>query len=390
MVPVVQQQVVPVVQQQIVPVAVQQHSVVQPVVQQRLVATSNNEQKRLQEQQQQYSSAEHKSQVVVEHPKPSVGQKSSDVEVGAVNEVSQQFHKQDDFGNYAYGYANNNSEKQEVGNTQSGQVKGHYTYVDGNGMNRRVDYVADNNGFRASGKGINEHRIKREAEAEAEADPKVMTRMTSVMTSAGDLDNTGVQMKTYMTNEDSADKVEDHGSKKMVLATMDNVNGLGEMEVRNMNIIRTPNSMVYRTDMQRPVDMVYMSMDPTSRGTLITGRMSTNDLLKASDMDMYRMNEMEQKHMNVDLMGRNNLMNTMGMRRNNMDLIMGQQPMMRTTNLYDLLRSQQQQGLYDGHFMGRTNVYATNPVELMRMGAKPEMEVRRFQMVPNMSYRFDF
>merc|ERR1712027_203346 len=156
------------------------------------------------------------------------------------------------------------------------------------------------------------------------------------------------------------------------------------MEIRNMNIIRTPNSMVYRTDMQRPVDMVYMSMDPTSRGTLITGRMSTNDLLKASDMDMYRMNEMEQKHMNVDLMGRNNLMNTMG-------LIMGQQPMMRTTNLYDLLRSQQQQqGLYDGHFMGRTNVYATNPVELMRMGAKPEMEVRRFQMVPNMSYRFDF
>ena len=37
---------------------------------------------------------QHKSQVVVEHPKPSVGQKSSDVEVGAVNEVSQQFHKQ--------------------------------------------------------------------------------------------------------------------------------------------------------------------------------------------------------------------------------------------------------------------------------------------------------
>merc|ERR1719474_1135330 len=106
-------------------------------------------------------------------------------------------------------------------------------------------------------------------------------------------------------------------------------------------------------------------------------------------MDMYRMNDMEQKH----LMGRNNLMNTMGMRRNNMDLIMGQQhPMMRTTNLYDLLRSQkqQQQGLYDGHFLGRTNVYATNPAELMRMGARPEMEVRRFQMVPNMSYRFDF
>merc|ERR1712203_218457 len=102
---------------------------------------------------------------------------------------------------------------------------------------------------------------------------------------------------------------------------------------------------------------------------------------------MYRMNDMEQKHMSS--IDRNNLMNNMGMRRNNMDLIMGQQPMLRTTNLYDLLRSHQQ-GLYDGHFLGRTNVYATNPVQLMRMGAKPQMEVRRFQMVPNMSYRFDF
>merc|ERR1712187_958268 len=104
----------------------------------------------------------------------------------------------------------------------------------------------------------------------------------------------------------------------------------GEMEVRNMNIIRTPNSMVYRTDMQRPVDMVYMSMDPTSRGTLITGRMSTNDLLKGSDMDRSIVGGMDKFSMGMDMY----LMNNMGMRRNNMDLIMGQQlPMMRTTNL---------------------------------------------------------
>merc|ERR1712117_118305 len=147
----------------------------------------------------------------------------------------------------------------------------------------------------------------------------------------------------------------------------------------------TPNSMVYRTDMQRPVDMVYMSMDPTSRGTLITGRMSTNDLLKGSDMDRSNVGGMDKFSMGMDMY------RMIDMEQKHMDLIMGQQqPMMRTTNLYDLLRSQQQQGLYDGHFLGRTNVYATNPVELMRMGAKPEMEVRRFQMVPNMSYRFDF
>merc|ERR1711936_429168 len=98
-------------------------------------------------------------------------------------EVSQQYHKQDDFGNYAYGYANDNSEKQEIGNTKSGQVKGHYTYVDGNGLNRRVDYAADNNGFRAKVDGV---KIKREAEAEPEAEAKA------------DLKVEKVQMTSYM------------------------------------------------------------------------------------------------------------------------------------------------------------------------------------------------
>merc|ERR1712026_511329 len=45
-----------------------------------------------------------------------------------------QYYKRDDFGNYAYGYANGNSEKYEVGNPQGG-VKGHYMYVDSNGLN---------------------------------------------------------------------------------------------------------------------------------------------------------------------------------------------------------------------------------------------------------------
>merc|ERR1719322_1696441 len=50
-----------------------------------------------------------------------------------------QYYKRDDFGNYAYGYANGNSEKYEVGNPQGG-VKGHYMYVDSNGLNQRVEY----------------------------------------------------------------------------------------------------------------------------------------------------------------------------------------------------------------------------------------------------------
>jgi len=68
-----------------------------------------------------------------------------------VQEGVDQYYKQDDFGNYAYGYANGNSEKFEVGNPQSG-VKGHYTYVDSNGLSQKVEYVADDEGFRIVGK----------------------------------------------------------------------------------------------------------------------------------------------------------------------------------------------------------------------------------------------
>merc|ERR1719419_163128 len=88
------------------------------------------------------------------------------------------FYKQDDFGNFAYGYNSGNSEQFVMGNPEEG-VKGHYTYVDGNGLNRRVEYVADNDGFRiikdSERSGM---RFRREAEAEP------ALTMTSVMDSS--------------------------------------------------------------------------------------------------------------------------------------------------------------------------------------------------------------
>merc|ERR1719208_315148 len=86
-----------------------------------------------------------------------------------------QYYKRDDFGNYAYGYANGNSEKYEVGNPQGG-VKGHYMYVDSNGLNRRVEYIADDQGFRILSK--DGERFKREAEP---VDMRSMMMMDSSM-----------------------------------------------------------------------------------------------------------------------------------------------------------------------------------------------------------------
>merc|ERR1712154_652456 len=82
-----------------------------------------------------------------------------------------QYYNRDDFGNYAYGYANGNSEEYEVGNPQGG-VKGYYTYVDSNNLNRRVEYIADDQGFRI----IKEdgERFKREAEAQHDEDEDLL------------------------------------------------------------------------------------------------------------------------------------------------------------------------------------------------------------------------
>merc|ERR550517_461958 len=92
-----------------------------------------------------------------------------------VQEGVDQYYKQDDFGNYAYGYANGNSEKFEVGNPQSG-VKGHYTYVDSNGLSQKVEYVADDEGFRIVGKDEQPHQQHSRFTRSVEPD---MMRMTS-------------------------------------------------------------------------------------------------------------------------------------------------------------------------------------------------------------------
>jgi len=64
--------------------------------------------------------------------------------------VSKQYHSQDEFGNYKYGYTNPNFEKHESGNANS-EVKGHYSYIDKNGNARRLYYVADEHGFHITG-----------------------------------------------------------------------------------------------------------------------------------------------------------------------------------------------------------------------------------------------
>jgi len=114
--------------------------------------------------------------VVAEMPKPVVD--------------PNQYLLKDNFGNYAFGYSTQNSEMAEEGNAQS--KKGHFANIMADGKLRRVDYIADNQGFhilRDTADNTGRY-IKREAEAEPNVEPnRIQTRMTSYMDSSSIIDD---------------------------------------------------------------------------------------------------------------------------------------------------------------------------------------------------------
>merc|ERR1719434_334037 len=94
-----------------------------------------------------------------------------------------QYHLKDNLGNYAFGYSTQNSEMAEEGNAQL--KKGHFANIMADGKMRRVDYIADNQGFhilRDTADNTGKF-IKREAETSVEPD-LIRTRMTSYMDSS--------------------------------------------------------------------------------------------------------------------------------------------------------------------------------------------------------------
>merc|ERR1712121_354018 len=97
-----------------------------------------------------------------------------------------QYHLQDEFGNFEYAYANKDSEKMEKGNDIL--VRGRYAYIMSDGVLRRVDYIADNDGFHIlqdnADSSKSQNRIKRSVEPDL-----LQTRITSFMDSSALRDN---------------------------------------------------------------------------------------------------------------------------------------------------------------------------------------------------------
>merc|ERR1719308_118362 len=88
-----------------------------------------------------------------------------------------QYIKKDNMGNYGFAYDAQLTKRKEEGNNR-GDVQGQYTYTMPNGLQRQVEFVADNNGFHARDN-ADPARIKRSSEPDL-----VQTKMTSVMDSS--------------------------------------------------------------------------------------------------------------------------------------------------------------------------------------------------------------
>merc|ERR1712117_902241 len=249
--------------------------------------------------------------VVAEMPKPVVD--------------PNQYLLKDNFGNYAFGYSTQNSEMAEEGNAQS--KKGHFANIMADGKLRRVDYIADNQGFHIlidtadnTGK-----YIKREAETSVDPD-LVRTRMTSYMDSSSlrNVDDMHKLGNNQMGRDMSSSMMRRNNNK--LNSNLYRANNLMGHDMSTFNMMG--NDMSSMNNMGRDVssinmlghDMLSMNMmgrDMSSRNNIIGQGMVNNMMghdmssMNVMDREMLSRNNMMGQEMSSNLMGRDMYSNKM-------------------------------------------------------------------------------
>merc|ERR1711962_826090 len=225
-----------------------------------------------------------------------------------------QYFVKDDFGNYVYSYNDQQSEKSEEGNDQS--IKGHYTYIMSNGIKRRVDYVADNQGFHLIRDNADPARIKRSVEPDF-----IKTRMTSVMDSSSLRDNGRDMYK--MSNMMGGDMSSSMGQRRYSNMMMDrDMMGQESMDHQMMG----QNNMG-RNMMSRKVYNIMSNKGMTPDMSNMMGQQMNSDIMGRDMMGQKSLDHqmMGQNSMGRNMMGRNvyNIMSNRGMTSNMMGQQMG-------------------------------------------------------------------
>merc|ERR1719348_2520422 len=201
-----------------------------------------------------------------------------------------QYFVKDDFGNYVYSYNDQQSEKSEQNN---GKVtKGHYAYIMSNGVKRRVDYIADDNGFHIIQDNADPARIKRSSEPSL-----VQTQMTSVMDSSLRDDARDMYRMSNMMGQDMSTQMDSN------MMGMDQQRYSNMMERRHMMGQDSMDRQMMGQDSMGRRMMGQNTMGRNMMGRNIYNVMSNrgSDLLMGQQMNSNMMG----RDMNMDVMGRN-------------------------------------------------------------------------------------
>merc|ERR1712111_188509 len=243
-----------------------------------------------------------------------------------------QYHLQDEFGNFEYAYANKDSEKMEKGNDIL--VRGRYAYIMSDGVLRRVDYIADNDGFHIlqdnADSSKSQDRIKRSVEPDL-----LQTRMTSFMDSSSLRDDSLVNPNVYNLMGKDMSKNVMQGNRMNQMSSQRNMYGLMD-RISNMNKNMRDSNM----------------MNEKMMGANIMGRdMSSNTMNRNMIGQANMRNMMGQEMMEKNMMGRN----TMGqnMYSNNMGHDMSSNAMNRNMISQDNMSRMMGQQLIKKNMMGR-------------------------------------
>merc|ERR1712121_291831 len=222
-----------------------------------------------------------------------------------------QYFVKDNFGNYAYSYNDQQSEKSEEGNNQS--IKGQYAYIMSNGVKRRGEYIADNNGFHVIRDNADPARIKRSTEPDL-----LQTRMTSVMDSSSPRDDASnmYRMSNVMgrdlTSNMERNLMEQQSYSNMMGRDSLNRNMMGQDTMgRNMMGQDTMRRNMMGQDvmgqnmMGRNIYNIMSNRDMTSDVSNMMGQQMNSNMM-GQDMSMMSRNMMAQDR-NSQMMGRNML-----------------------------------------------------------------------------------
>merc|ERR1719365_521921 len=248
-----------------------------------------------------------------------------------------QYFKKDDFGNYVYSYNDQQSEKSEEGNNQF--TKGQYAYIMSNGVKRKVEYIADDNGFHIIKDNADPARIKRSSEADL-----LQTKMTSVMDSSL-LRDDGRDMLSQMAKSMMGGSLMDQGFMGRNMLDQDSIgrNLMG----RNVYSIMSNRGMA--SDMS---SMMKQQMDSNTMGHDMT-------------MDVMGHNRINQAR-NTQMMGGDIMMGRQDMTPNMMyNNIMGQ-------SMMDMTNSQTSSNMMSGR--GMMDSRSDNGLMGQRMMQKMEIE----------------